>query len=209
MNHYVWYASYGSNLSYDRFMCYIEGGRPLGSNQIEKGCLDKAPPVKDKAVTIRHELRFVQRSKRWNNQGVAVISHAPSDGFETLGRMYLITKEQFYHVVMQENNLSCSETCAFDLPKVGEMLVIAQGLYGRILCIGQEEGYPIYTFTSVKAEEELMINGPCEAYLQMIARGMLEIYDLSTMQLVNYFKDLKGVAGHYTQVQLMDLFNRL
>lgn len=207
MNQYVWYASYGSNLSYDRFMCYIEGGMPIGSSHREKGCLNKTAPIKDKAVTIKHELRFVQRSKRWNNQGVAVISLASSDRFETLGRMYLITKEQFYHVVMQENNLMCSDASAFKLPKEGESLVIAQGLYGRILCLGHEEGYPIYTFTSVKSEEDLLINGPSEAYLQMIARGILETYDLSAMQLVNYFKDLKGIQDYYSQTQLKNLLH--
>ena len=29
----VWYASYGSNLARDRFLCYLEGGRPKGATR--------------------------------------------------------------------------------------------------------------------------------------------------------------------------------
>ena len=32
---YLWYASYGSNLNLDRFMCYIVGGKPKNSTKIE------------------------------------------------------------------------------------------------------------------------------------------------------------------------------
>jgi hypothetical protein len=101
---YVWYASYGSNLCRERFLCYILGGQPEGSGKTERGCKDNSLPLKDKVIRIPHALYFAEYSQRWGG-GVAYIGHRripPKAG--ALGRMYLIHVEQFLDVVRQENN---------------------------------------------------------------------------------------------------------
>lgn len=101
----VWYASYGSNLLRSRFMCYIRGGRPKSSSKGYRGCTDKSEPLKDKPVRIPHELYFSGRSSVWGGGGGGVAFIKPtraSKGEFTLGRMYLITREQFTQVVRQE-----------------------------------------------------------------------------------------------------------
>ncbi|CCH80358.1 hypothetical protein BN12_90013 [Nostocoides japonicum T1-X7] len=40
----VWYAAYGSNLSLERFHCYVAGGRPPGGRHTYPGCRDASPP---------------------------------------------------------------------------------------------------------------------------------------------------------------------
>ena len=40
----VWYASFGSNINVDRFLCYIRGGKPALSNDTERGCRDTRSP---------------------------------------------------------------------------------------------------------------------------------------------------------------------
>ena len=41
----VWYAGYGSNTDLDRFMCYIAGGTPVGTDRIYVGCKDPSAPL--------------------------------------------------------------------------------------------------------------------------------------------------------------------
>jgi len=40
----VWYACYGSNIMYERFMYYIQGEIFFGNNRPHTGCNDKTPP---------------------------------------------------------------------------------------------------------------------------------------------------------------------
>ncbi|GAK12751.1 hypothetical protein [Geomicrobium sp. JCM 19039] len=101
---YVWYASYGSNLHHDRFLCYIEGGTPEGSEKTEIGCTDPTNPVKSEKEMLPYPLYFAKQSQRWQNEGVAFIGTKPIANTETYSRKYLITKEQFLEVVQQENN---------------------------------------------------------------------------------------------------------
>ena len=106
MEDLVWYASYGSNLLYDRFMCYINGGTPEGSSKRCEGCSDRTPPQDRKSITIPHELYFAENSRSWEGKGVAFVKSQRNENFQTLGRMYLITREQFVQIVRQENGRS-------------------------------------------------------------------------------------------------------
>ena len=53
---YVWYASYGSNMCIERFLCYIRGGAVDGMQGTCLGCADKTLPLKSKRVMLPHEL---------------------------------------------------------------------------------------------------------------------------------------------------------
>ena len=57
----VWYAAYGSNLSFKRYKRYIAK------------CQSDSVPVKNKPIIIPHQLYFAQRSEKWKNMGVAFI----------------------------------------------------------------------------------------------------------------------------------------
>ncbi|WP_232824218.1 MULTISPECIES: hypothetical protein [Paraliobacillus] len=70
---YVWYASYGSNLNRDKFLCYIKGGKAEGSSKVEVGCKDKSLPIKEVTYKMNLPLYFAKNSVRWQKQGVAFI----------------------------------------------------------------------------------------------------------------------------------------
>jgi len=91
---FVWYAAYGSNLSFKRFKRYIAK------------CRNDSEPVKNKPRIIPHQLYFAQSSEKWKNMGVAFIKSRVIDSrdSQTKGRMYLITKEQFNDIFHQENS---------------------------------------------------------------------------------------------------------
>jgi hypothetical protein len=103
MKDYIWYASYGSNISAERFMCYIRGGKPEGATRTYEGCNDKTPPVDQKPINIPHQLYFAKEAKVWNGGGVCFINPERDEQVNTLGNMYLITRAQFLEVVQQEN----------------------------------------------------------------------------------------------------------
>ena len=188
MSEYVWYASYGSNLLLKRFMCYIEGGRPEGSKTTYKGCTNKEPPKGDKRITIPYGLYFAKNSKSWENKGVAFIKSIKDPDAQTLGRMYLITWEQFTQIVHQENNIGPSTRIDFDTTiKNGESL-IPPLWYGRIIYLGDEEGHPIFTFTAKWEYDGIIPNPPGEKYRRTIEKGLKEAYGMNDDEISAYLR---------------------
>ncbi len=105
MTDLIWYASYGSNLRRARFDTYSRGGTPEGAATGQVGCTDPTPPRADEPVRIPHRLYFAGRFAKWQRGGVAFIERARNDTVATLGRMYLVTEEQFREIVHQENGV--------------------------------------------------------------------------------------------------------
>src|SRR3954449_2685541 len=75
---YVWYASYGSNINTDRFLCYIKGGKPEGSSKVETGCKDPSLPIASSTFTMNFPLYFAKEAAKWESKGVAFIGLTPA-----------------------------------------------------------------------------------------------------------------------------------
>eukprot|EP00959_Pyramimonas_sp_CCMP1952_P410763 8607935-Pyramimonas_sp.AAC.1 len=103
----VMYASFGSNLLRDRFLCYIQGGRVEGLKSSMPGCRDRRPPRTSKSHQIPHTLFFGLEKSWWGRGGVCFIDSEPSTEAKETCHMcaYDITLEQFNDVVAQENSL--------------------------------------------------------------------------------------------------------
>jgi hypothetical protein len=104
--------------------------------------------MESQPILLNYELYFSGRSRTWGNGGVAFIRENQARG-PTLGRIYLITDEQFNDVVMQENSKT-PDGSRF-VPEF-EKLVSRQewclgnsAWYGKLLNIGWEGCYPILT----------------------------------------------------------------
>jgi hypothetical protein len=200
----VWYASYGSNLKRARFMCYIKGGIPPGGTKPNKGCFrDKNDPIEIRQKSLTYELYFAGESETWGKGGVAFIR---GEGGHTLGRMYLITDEQFNDVVMQENG---KRPDGSRFVPVFEQLVGRREsplddnpLYGKILNIGSKEERPILTFTTAR---RLTLNEPSENYLKVIASGIKETYpQMSDDDIVAYLYGTAGIRGNIDLAKIRD-----
>lgn len=202
----VWYASYGSNLYKDRFLCYIRGGRPEGAAKTFTGCTDRSPPIKNKPIIIPHELYFAKSSDIWQGGGVAFIKSNRDDNVRTLGRMYLITDEQFVQVVRQENALEVEDSAIQldfeEIIRTGQA-VIKGNWYSRVSFLGDDEGYPIFTFTSSEADDEIVPNAPSEKYLKTIIKGIKETYELTDAGIVEYLVDVEGIKGRIEEEVLI------
>lgn len=171
---YIWYASYGSNLLYNRFMRYIEGGRLEGSSETEQGARDTSPPLKSMAYSIRHELYFAKERSKWGEGGVAFIRNMQNSEISTHSKAYLVTTEQFEDVVCQENQVRSIKVDYELLLKQG-YLDLLDNWYGRLLLVGFKESLPIVTFTAPLDWSAVEENRPSQAYESVILKGLQEL----------------------------------
>ena len=97
----IWYAGYGSNLSRDRFACYVEGGTPPGAGRTYAGCRDRTPPRDTTALTVPRPARLRAASPRVWGGGHGL----PRPRRRRRGAWpaaYLVTEEQLADVAEQE-----------------------------------------------------------------------------------------------------------
>ena len=198
---YMWYASYASNLSRKRFLCYIRGGVPEKSRSWQPGCKDKTVPRLTKKISIPHQLYFAKSSSGWDNGGVGFIGLSRTEEDGALGRMYLITREQFIDVVSQEND---NIPIALDFGTVVDKgsAFLCESWYGNIIFLGENEGFPIYTFTALRDIGFEPFTAPSEGYLQTIALGLREAYGLGSDEICEYLMKKAGVKGNYEKETL-------
>lgn len=141
----VWYACYGSNLSYDRFLHYLEGGEYEGRRY--KRCSDPTPPRDSRIRSFRGRMYFANHS-RWERKGAAFFDPAGEDA--VIMRLYLITREQLNYVKTEE--------CDRD------------EWYGHEVRLGEEDGIPVITLTSVRPNP---YNAPSARYVEVIRNAMI------------------------------------
>ena len=186
-------------------MAYIQGGSPPGESFVQVGCTDPTPPRGDRPLTIPHRLYFAQRSRNWENGGVCFIRRRPEPGVEVLGRMYLVTQEQFREVFYQENGWDgvregrvggkgavareSEDLLRLDLGRVpakGALETSAPGWYSTLLHLGESQGHPIYTFTASWDEDRILHVPPGPRYRDTMVRGIKECYGLPELEIRAY-----------------------
>jgi hypothetical protein len=198
---YVWYACYGSNLSYKRFLCYIQGGRPEGSLKIHSGCRDKNPPIEIDSLKINYELFFARKSKSWGGGGVAFINPFKiKNKKSTICKTYLISKQQFEDVLKQENDTEYELNIDFnDLIKQKTLYVLENGWYSVILFLGYKFKFPVFTITCGKPLPDITI--PSEGYLKNILKGLKEL-SIDKSEAARYLIEKNGINNYYSNADL-------
>ena len=134
----VWYACYGSNISFDRFRYYIEGGTYPITGKRHDGCSDKTMPTESSPILIPFEMYFGNKSPSWDYCGVAFLD--TSKPSRVVGRAYLITEQQFDEVHKQEGS--------------------STDWYDKIVDLGVYRGYPVKTFTNSLILRHLPVDLP-------------------------------------------------
>ena len=207
---YVWYVAYASNLRQARFLTYILGGTTPGGKRPQRGCNDRSLPIRDEALTIPNGLYFGGASPVWGGPP-AFITLQPGPK-PTKARAYLITVEQFWDIVQDENHLSNPVT-SLDLEGVRrqgsavlEEIRYTPSEYSRIVYCGDLEGRPMFSFTGADLHAET--KPPRPAYIQTIAIGLAESHGLDDHAITAYLEDLPGIAGNFTQRQLSEILQQ-
>ena len=149
----VWYACYGSNMSAERFACYIQGGTCKENGKPYYGCSDKTLWSDSCLRDYPGRMYFGQRSGSWKEDGVpnGVAFYDPAQTGVTHMRLYQITRGQLREVQAQEG--------------------LSPDWYGRLVTLGvHEDGFPIYTITS---EVYHAHNAPSGAYFSLIRDALI------------------------------------
>lgn len=161
---YIWYACYGSNINYDRFMYYINGDskEKLG---FKTGCTDKTMPLEELPYIIKHPIYFASNSKNWGG-GIAFLDYE-KEGF-CYGKIYKIKISQFKDILKQEQD------CI---------------LYDTIVLIDYYDNLPIFTFTANHKLKDIL-NNPSNKYIEVIKKGLKNTYpNLSDSKIYKYLKN--------------------
>ncbi|MGG3563199.1 hypothetical protein ABES03_16525 [Neobacillus rhizosphaerae] len=202
---YVWYASYGSNINNERFLCYIKGGKPVGSDKVETGCRDTSLPLNESLFEIPHPLYFAKESARWGHQGVAFIGLQTEKENVTLSKKYLITRDQFLDILKQENNGLEFDIDLNEVIEEGSMVFRNKAWYGNILYLGESEGYPVFTFTAPWDITEVKLTKPSIQYLSTIITGLKNYF--TNDEIYRYLKDKPGISTLYSEEELLNVIN--
>ena len=212
MGEEVWYASYGSNMWWERFRCYLEGGVPPGATRRQVGARDPSPPSDSRGVALPYRMYFAGRASTWGGGGVAFLDHERL-GVDDLacarGRAWRITREQFDDVVAQENGFRPGEIVVdLDGLEPGDTRELPDaGWYRGLLVVDTLDGLPLVTFTSPEVRTDL--NPPSEAYLRTIAMGLAECTGMSAEEIGEHLAPAAGegagAAGAWTAARIVAL----
>ena len=197
----LWYASYGSNLSRDRFLCYLRGGRPEGAARTYPGARDTTLPSADTAFVLPGNVFVGWHSPTWGG-GIAFYD-ADGPG-RALGRAYLISEGQFADVAAQEMHREPGSDLDLSTVLDERQHTVGPGRYEALHLVGELEGHPVITFTSPEPAD-VPTSAPSSAYLGMVARGLRETHEHTDDQLVDYLVDCPGVAPEWSRSEVADL----
>lgn len=159
---------------------------------------------------MHHELYFSKSSRTWQDKGIAFIKSIRSNSKKTFGRIYLITEEQFICVICQENGLvyPCNVNINVEeVKKQKEFLIEGKKFefYGRVIYLGEKDGYPIFTITAKWDDNKVSCNCPSREYLGIIINGLKEVYNFGKEEIVNYFMDKCGIKGKLNKKKLEEI----
>ena len=196
-----WYCCYGSNLSKDRFLCYIKGGTPRYGKTRGRGCDDKNFLDQSIQYKMSYPLYFGlpkgrKATSNWGTGGVAFLDRYEKSGTTTLCRLWKVTSEQFGQIWDQEGT----------------------GWYNELIKLDTVDGLPVFTFTrrepglnfKVPKNErppDITILKPSETYLKTIIWGVIETYpDMEKRDVLEYMMPIHGVEGEYPYEELAELY---
>ena len=166
---------------------------------METGCKDPSLPLEESRFTINLPLYFAKEAAKWESKGVAFIGLNQNTGAKTYSKKYLITTEQFVDVVKQENNGVGLEIDLNEVRRNGSK-IFRQAWYGNVLYLGEDKGYPIYTFTAPWDIEDVEWKKPSHSYLTTIVKGLKQ--DYSDEEIYEYFKTKPGIKENYSEEEL-------
>ncbi len=194
----VWYAAYGSNVSRERFLRYIQGGPIPGSTagHQQDSARDQSLPTADQPFAIDRTLFFAGSSQRWGGGGVAFLDADTRPKVPAKGRAWRITLGQFEDLFRQENGQT--DVIPIDL---GDLLVDGQlhlldRWYGRVELLGEIDRVPVVTIAS---PVPMLEPQPAHvSYLSVIAEGLAEAWGMDHRQAASYLAALPGNDGNYS-----------
>ena len=201
----VFYAAYGSNLSAERFACYIDGGTAPGASRALPGARDRRQPESWHALRLQGRLSFRGHSLTWGGAPAIFEPAAPTEraGTEVFARAWRLGWDQLEDVMAQESG---RPTCPLVVEPAGlvagSSMLVGPGRYDRLVCVGTLEGLPILTFTAPASLESVTPEAPSLAYLAHIVTGLRETFGLVDLAVVDYLGGAPGATPDLVRAAL-------
>lgn len=196
----VWYVAYGSNLSFDRFMCYLAGGRPVGGSRTYPGARDPRPPLDIRPLRLAGRVYFSLQSRVWGG-GMAFFD---ATGTGTVAaRAYRLRCSQFADVAAQE--MHRDPLADLELARVLQhgRWSYGPGRYETLIRLGELDAAPMLTLTAPWGVDDVQHATPSAAYLTVIAAGLQESHGWSREHVADYLADLPGVGRAWIREHLL------
>jgi hypothetical protein len=201
----VFYAAYGSNLSAERFACYIAGGTAPGASRALPGARDRRRPESWRPLRLRGHVYFYGHSQTWGGAPAAFGPAAPVERpeAEIYARAWRLTWEQLEDVMAQENGrptrpLDVEPAALVD----GYSMLAGPGRYDRLICFGTLEDLPVLTFTAPVPPESVTPAPPSPEYLVHLVTGLRETFGLDDPAIGDYLGCACGVTAHIVRAVL-------
>lgn len=202
MSDLVWYVAYGSNVSAERFGCYVSGGSPAGSLRTYPGFRDPTPPRESIAVTVPGGIYFAGRSRVWTG-GTAFYDSGMAG--EVAARAYLIGATQFGDLAEQEMLREPLDDRDLSVVLDSGRHAYGPGRYETLLRVGERDGLPMLTVSAPWTAETAELAAPTPDYLRTIACGLAASHGWDADAVGRYLADAPGAAGSWTPQQIADL----
>ncbi len=202
MNGLVWYVSYGSNMSAERFYYYIQGGRPPGAARAYPGARDRTLPRATKAVWLPGGVYFATESQVW---GGGRAFYDPAISGEAAARAYLITCQQFSDVAAQEMYREPGADLDIAAVVTTGRIQVGNGRYETLIYVGQNEQAPMLTFTAPWGIGNVLLLSPSDRYLRILGQGLCDAHEWDAEKAANYLANLPGAQGSWTPEQITSL----
>jgi len=77
------------------------------------------------------------------------------------------------------------------------------------IILGNERGYPIFTFTAKWDDDQISPNEPGKKYLRTIIKGLKETYNLTDDEIANYLKDVDGIRGKISELRIKKIIEAI
>jgi len=187
---FVWYAAYGSNMTWARFRHYLEGGTLAATGRAHHGARDSSHPRDTSAAWLPGRMYFATRTAYW---GGCRALYDPDAAGMTAGRAWLITPAQLCDIMSQEMKREPGADYALPLvPGREHRLRAGDGHYETVTCAGQLRGRPVITFCAPWAMASVAPLAPAPAYRAMIAAGLHETFGWDVQRAGRYLDSLPG-----------------
>lgn len=184
----VWYVAYGSNLSADRFRCYLVGGRPAGGLRTYAGCRDRTEPARTVPFVIRGGLYFTGSSRAWGG-GTAL--YDPNGDARVAVTAYLVNVGQLADVLAQEMRRHPGTDVDLGRLRTDGRHRCGPGRYETILRVGVRDALPLVTLTSER-DHQATLTPPTEPYLRTMATGLRCAHGWSRGRIASYLAAIPG-----------------
>jgi len=189
----VWYASYGSNMSFDRLACYLTGGCPPGATRTYPGARDRTLPTDVRPLKLAGSVYFAWHSPTWGGGGIAL--YDPDGPGSSVGRAYRLAPGQLSDLLEQEMHREPGIDHDLSELMAGGVAMVGNGRYESVHVVGELHGEPVVTFTSPERMHAADHNEPSAAYLSTMARGLVESHGWDADRVATYLLDRPGIGS--------------